>query len=139
MPPRISSAVLFFLKLSLLLCAMIDALKHEGDWPNRMLDCKITGNLFMVMRSPVIGLIILSAFLIICIRTADAADVYEIEVAHNDEVFVINGEVYEAKLYCLGWDKGESVIFLSGSPYGVCVSAELFNLDRRESCDVWCE
>ncbi|WP_425416126.1 hypothetical protein [Oricola indica] len=68
-----------------------------------------------------------------------AADFYEIEVAHNDEVFVINGEVYEAQTYCLGWEEGESVMFLSGSPYGVCVSAELLNLDRRETCNVWCE
>ena len=39
MPPRISSAVLFFLQNSPLLCAMIDAPRHDGDWPDRALDC----------------------------------------------------------------------------------------------------
>ncbi len=64
---------------------------------------------------------------------------YPIEMAHNDEKFVINGELFEAKTYCLGWDVGESVIFLDGSEYGVCVSAELYNIDRSEECSVWCE
>ena len=64
---------------------------------------------------------------------------YPIEVAHNDELFVINGEKYEAKTYCLGWDEGESVFFLEGSAFGACVSAKLLNLDREEICEVWCE
>ena len=46
---------------------------------------------------------------------------------------------YEAQTYCLGWDEGEEVLFIEGSPYGACASAKLYNLDRRESCDVWCE
>ena len=64
---------------------------------------------------------------------------YEIEVAHNDELFIINGEKYEAQTYCLGWETGESVIFLEGSEYGACASAKLFNVNRDEICDVWCE
>ena len=68
-----------------------------------------------------------------------AVDTYQIEFAHNDEIFVINGEAFEAKIFCLGWDVGDSVIFIDGSPYGACVSAELFNTDRKESCEVWCE
>ena len=64
---------------------------------------------------------------------------YVIEFAHNDELFIINGERYEAKVYCLGWDQGQRVIFLEGSAYGACVSAKLYNLDRSEDCDVWCE
>lgn len=66
-------------------------------------------------------------------------DGYLIEVAHNDELFIINGEKYEAQTYCLGWDEGEEVLFLEGSPYGACASAKLYNFNRRESCDVWCE
>ena len=69
-------------------------------------------------------------------RTRDG---YLIEVAHNDDLFIINGEKYEAQTYCLGWDEGEEVLFIEGSPYGACASAKLYNLDRRESCDVWCE
>jgi hypothetical protein len=34
--------------------------------------------------------------------TVSAATSYEIEAAGNDEKFVINGEVFEAKTYCLG-------------------------------------
>jgi len=68
-----------------------------------------------------------------------AADSYEIEVAHNDELFIINGEKFEAKTYCLGWDSGEYVIFLDGSPYGACASATLYNINRKEKCEVWCE
>ncbi|WP_240464889.1 hypothetical protein [Paraferrimonas sp. SM1919] len=64
---------------------------------------------------------------------------YLIEVAHNDELFIINGEKFEAQTYCLGWEEGESVIFLEGSEYGACASATLFNVQRDESCDVWCE
>ncbi len=64
---------------------------------------------------------------------------YEIEVAHNDEFFVINGEKFEAQTFCLGWEEGDEVIFLDGSPYGACASATLLNLRTREKCDVWCE
>jgi hypothetical protein len=64
---------------------------------------------------------------------------YEIEVAHNDELFVINGEKFEAQTYCLGWEEGDEIIFLDGSPYGACASATLLNLRTGEKCDVWCE
>lgn len=66
-------------------------------------------------------------------------DSYEIEVAHNDELFIINGEKFEAQTYCLGWEEGDEVLFLEGSPFGACASAELQNLRTREKCDVWCE
>ena len=64
---------------------------------------------------------------------------YEIEIAHNDEIFIINGEKFAAQTYCLGWESGEYVIFLEGSEYGVCTSAVLYNTDREEKCEVWCE
>jgi hypothetical protein len=64
---------------------------------------------------------------------------YPIEVAHNDELFIINGEKYEAKTYCLGWDQGERVVFLEGSAFGACASAKLLNVNRNEVCEVWCE
>ncbi len=66
-------------------------------------------------------------------------DRYEIEVAHNDEVFVINGEKFEAKTYCFGWEQGDHVLFLDGSPFGACISATLLNLRTNERCSVWCE
>lgn len=64
---------------------------------------------------------------------------YEIEVAHNDELFIINGEKFEAQTYCLGWDEGDYVIFLEGSEYGACASAKLYNTNKDSTCDVWCE
>ncbi len=70
---------------------------------------------------------------------SQAQDAYLIEYAHNDELFVINGEKFEAQTYCLGWEQGESVIFIEGNAFGACASAELFNLNRKESCSVWCE
>ena len=71
--------------------------------------------------------------------SAFALTAYVIQVAHNDELFIINDEKFEAKLYCLGWERGERVIFIEGSPHGVCVSATLYNIDREEKCEVWCE
>lgn len=67
-----------------------------------------------------------------------AAEEYEIEAAVNDEKFIIDGEKYEAKTYCMGWDEGDTIIFIDGTP-GVCVDATLYNKTRREKCDVWCE
>jgi len=66
------------------------------------------------------------------------AGLYAIEAAVNDKKFIINGEPFKAQTYCLGWEEGESVIFLDGSPYGACASAELLNLNRGEKCSVWC-
>jgi hypothetical protein len=72
-------------------------------------------------------------------RAGTSRPSYEIEVLHNDELFVINGEKFEAKTYCFNMDEGDQVIFLEGSALGACVSAKLLNLRSREVCEVWCE
>ena len=64
---------------------------------------------------------------------------YLIEMVYNDAKFIINGEVYEAQSYCLGWGDGDTVIFLDVSAYGACASAELYNVERGDECSVWCE
>ena len=64
---------------------------------------------------------------------------YEIEVAHNDELFIINGEKFEAQTYCFNMEEGDRVIFVDGSPLGACSSATLMNLRTKEKCEVWCE
>lgn len=64
---------------------------------------------------------------------------YVIEESDDDEVFIINGEKFEAQTYCFDMREGDRVIFLSGSPYGACASAKLLNLRTRNICDVWCE
>ena len=66
-------------------------------------------------------------------------DGYIIQVANNDELFIINGETFKAQTYCLGWEQGEKVKFIKGSAFGACASAKLLNLNRGEICDVWCE
>ena len=82
---------------------------------------------------------IFSAVLNVATFTVSAATMYEIEVSYNDEFFIINGEKYEAKVYCFNMEAGDPVIFLDGSPLGACVSASLLNLNTRDICEVWCE
>lgn len=64
---------------------------------------------------------------------------YSIETSHNDELFIINGEKFEAKTYCFNMEEDDEIVFLDGSPFGACVSATLLNLRTRQKCDVWCE
>ena len=64
---------------------------------------------------------------------------YLIEASRNDEVFIINGERYEAKTYCFNMNKGDTIIFIEGSALGACVSAELLNVTTGNECHVWCE
>lgn len=66
-------------------------------------------------------------------------ETYRIEAVHRDEILIINGEVFRVQTYCHGWDKDDEVVFISGQPNGLCTSAELYNLDRRSRCKVWCE
>ena len=49
-------------------------------------------------------------------RSRSSGDSYEVEVSHNDELFIINGEKYEAKTYCFNIEVGDQVIFIDGSP-----------------------
>lgn len=64
---------------------------------------------------------------------------YAIQASANDETLVINGEIFKAKTYCFNFDKGDRVIFVSGSPSGACASARLLNVRTGRTCDVWCE
>ena len=73
------------------------------------------------------------------LSTVYAVQSYEIEVSHNDELFIINDEKYEAKTYCFNMEEDDKVVFLEGSPYGACVSAKLLNLRTKKTCEVWCE
>lgn len=73
------------------------------------------------------------------VRSGRPAGVYPIETSHNDELFIINGEKFEAKTYCFNMREDDEVLFLDGSPSGVCLSATLLNLRTREKCEVWCE
>jgi hypothetical protein len=72
---------------------------------------------------------------------AYSANVYEIEAAVDDKKFIINDKLFGAKTYCMNWDEGQRVIFMEGSPNGegACATAALYNLDKKEKCEVWCE
>ena len=83
-------------------------------------------------------------FVLICLnllffKHSFSALEYEVETSYNDEMFIIIGEKYEAKTYCFNIEQGDKVIFLSGSPLGVCLTAEILNLRTRQKCDLWCE
>jgi hypothetical protein len=67
------------------------------------------------------------------------AQSYAVEVSHNDELFIINGEKFEAQTYCFNMEEGDPVIFLEGNPFGACASAVILNLRTKEKCDVWCQ
>lgn len=64
---------------------------------------------------------------------------YVVQVAANDETFVVNDQVFKAKTYCFNVEKGDRVIFVSGSALGACASAKILNLRTSKVCDVWCE
>ncbi len=64
---------------------------------------------------------------------------YLLEVSANDDVFVINGERFQAQTYCFDMREGDPIVFLKGSPLGACASAELLNTRNGRSCKVWCE
>ena len=64
---------------------------------------------------------------------------YIIEAAVNDEVFIINGETFEAKTYCFGFNEGDRVKFIKGSAFGACASAEILHLRSGKTCRLWCE
>lgn len=66
-------------------------------------------------------------------------DSYEIDISHNDDFFIINGEKYQAKTYCFNMEEGDRVIFIEGSPFGACASATILNLRSRDKCELWCE
>jgi len=64
---------------------------------------------------------------------------YVIEATSNDKTFVINGEVFKAQTYCFGFNRGDRVKFISGSPFGACATATFVNLRSGNTCDAWCE
>lgn len=62
-----------------------------------------------------------------------------IQATANDKTFIINGEVFKAKTYCFNVNRGDKVLFTSGSASGACVSAEFIVTRTGKSCSVWCE
>jgi hypothetical protein len=94
---------------------------------------------FYILRQKNMFRIFLACVVITFSSLASASSSYVIEVSHNDEFFIINGEKFEAKTYCFNMEVGDRVIFISGSPFGACASAEVLNLRTRSVCSLWCE
>lgn len=78
-------------------------------------------------------------FSLLFFNNAYSYQLYEVEKEINDEIFIINGEQFKAKTYCFNLEEGDNVIFLDGSPFGACASAQLFDVNSEEICEVWCE
>lgn len=72
-------------------------------------------------------------------RTRRRGSGYLIEAAANDETFVVNGEVFKARTYCFGFERGDTVTFISGSPFEACATATVLNLRTSKTCELWCE
>jgi hypothetical protein len=85
-----------------------------------------------------IAVIIIIACVFI-VFSAKALTEYTIDFEKNDEIFIINHNLYKAKTYCFNNNEGDKVVFIEGSGNGVCVSAKFLNLRTKKICDVWCE
>ncbi|MFZ5616212.1 MAG: hypothetical protein ACOZAA_02665 [Pseudomonadota bacterium] len=64
---------------------------------------------------------------------------FPVELSHDDELFVINGEKFEARTYCFNVEEGDEVMFIDGDANGVCVSAAFISLRTGKTCEVWCD
>ncbi len=72
-------------------------------------------------------------------RPNPQGDAYAIDASYNDELFIINGEKFEAKTYCFNMEEGDEVLFIEGNPLGACAAATVINLRTRHKCELWCE
>ena len=66
-------------------------------------------------------------------------DTYIVEKNTMDYKFIINGQLFKAKTYCLGMKQGDRVIFLEGSPDGDCRTAKIKDLETGVVCFFTCE
>ncbi|MDB4099174.1 hypothetical protein N9554_01990 [Candidatus Thioglobus sp.] len=80
-------------------------------------------------------------FCLILITNSYALTQHYIQTSHNDEIFIINDEIFEAQTYCFNMEEGDPVIFLDGTAasMGVCVLTEILNRRTNQVCKVWCE
>lgn len=53
--------------------------------------------------------------------------------------FIINGARFTAATpACFGWAAGERIRLVAGDWNGRCVVALFYNLNRRNTCEMWC-
>ncbi len=61
-----------------------------------------------------------------------------IQASSDDQTFLVDGCVFEAKIYCFDVREGDKVIFVSRSSVA-CVSTEFVILRTGKTCEVWCK
>jgi hypothetical protein len=71
-------------------------------------------------------------------QSSNLVQSYAVDGAHNEELFVINGQTFKAQTNCSNLSQGDTVTFTEGDPSGRCQSAVLLNVRTQERCAVWC-
>lgn len=69
----------------------------------------------------------------------DKNELYRIQDASHASSFEINNHNFEATEKCPAFKRGDKVVFLEGSAYGICTKAVFARPDGSQKCTVWCE
>lgn len=61
------------------------------------------------------------------------------EIKIDDDKILINDLKFRAISTCKELKSGDKVIFTKGSSKGRCLKAEIFNIEKNISCQIWCD
>lgn len=92
-----------------------------------------------LLRGIITAVISFVLITVLLITTGYATPAYPVQKVLKNEVFIINGQRYEAMTACEWVTEGDWVIFLQGNPYGTCSSAVIQNLHTGATCNLWCD
>lgn len=67
-----------------------------------------------------------------------AAGIYTIQERIGDDRLRINGVLFQMHSPCPDLQAEDPVMFLEGSPYGSCVTAQILNLRNKRHCSLQC-
>jgi hypothetical protein len=57
----------------------------------------------------------------------------------DEKILTINKQRYEIIRSCTGFNEGDMVTFIKGSPHGLCETATFVHNRSSERCQVWCD
>lgn len=77
--------------------------------------------------------------LLLSVTAGNTTPAYPVQKIIDNEVFIINGNQYEAMGTCKEILEGDWVVFLQGNPYGTCSSAVIQNIHTGATCLFWCD
>lgn len=63
---------------------------------------------------------------------------FPVETSDGAGSYQIRGKAYDAGAACVGWARGDAVVFLTGGEGKACAPATLFNLTQPQTCAVTC-